>query len=55
MGENNDEEKVVKLKQLIKELLDQGQFFLSAIEAKDPITSDFTDWEQRANALIKDE
>lgn len=53
MNKVTDKEKVVKLEQLIKELLNQSQFFLSTIEAKDPMSSDFTDWEKRAKALVK--
>lgn len=37
---------------LLERLLDEGQFFITAIEAKDAWTSDFEDFAKKAAALI---
>lgn len=41
-----------ELLKLVERMLNQGQFFLTAVEANDPHTSDFEQWERDARAAI---
>lgn len=42
----------VELQDLVQRMLKDGQFFLTAVEAKEPTESDFEQWEKDARSII---